>query len=181
MTQEFIDRLFAAVIGKKTDAWGRVWHSVAHTWLYYPASKDGEATKEVRDWFAKEMPEWWEKYLDDMTRQYYWEDVTGISLLVKLLNAQLSITNLAQFIVDNYKEMFYEECPKCDGTRRMWIVIHPPLLPPGYGLAEGGVINNKVEFDRKEIDCTVCNGTGKIVKPQFAEAVKVIEEEEGKE
>jgi len=159
MTQEFIDRLFAAVIGKKTDAWGRVWHSVAHTWLYYPASKDGEATKEVRDWFAKEMPEWWEKYLDDMTRQYYWEDVTGISLLVKLLNAQLSITNLAQFIVDNYKEMFYEECPDAD-----------------YG--DWGYCCT----DARE-DCPIdngCRGTGKIIKPQFAEAVRVIEEGEKK-
>ena len=68
-------------------------------------SIDGEATKEVRDWFAKEMPEEWEEYLKhtDHTTAYGFKG--GIIRFTTSLNAQLSITNLAQFIVENYKEM----------------------------------------------------------------------------
>ena len=107
--KEFQDRLIAAMMGKKVLSYREIIDGesmlVVDDHEAWSPSLDGEATKEVRDWFAKEMLGWWERYLDDMTRQYYWEDVTGISLLVKLLNAQLSITNLAQYIVEHYKEM----------------------------------------------------------------------------
>jgi len=113
MTQEFIKRLIAAMMGKKTpdlcksetiktysDDFKVHVLSIDTTWS---PSLDGEATKEVRDWFAKEMPEEWEKYLKYVGEAFRFQNFSNNETGV--LDAQLSITNLAQYIVDNYQEM----------------------------------------------------------------------------
>jgi len=106
----------------------------------------GEATKEVRDWFAKEMPEEWEKYCDWIVN-YKVDFLTYRYKKAEVLNAQLSIANLAQYIVDNYKEMFYEVC-QADGNADE---ICPKC--PNF--------NNW--------DCT-----GKTIIPRYAEVVEII-------
>jgi len=156
MTQEFINRLLAAVMGKKTpdlcksetiktysDDFKVHVLSIDTTWS---PSSDGEATKEVRDWFAKEMPEEWEKFLHCMMDKHFKASTFQPGHMSEMLAYQLSITHLAQYIVDNYKEMFYEECPNLD----------KPVCT-------------------MNCDGIQCHGTGKIVKPRFAEAVKIIE------
>ena len=174
MTQEFIDRLFAAVMGKcihsGTDPHhysgmfvcakcGKPYNKQLDIWS---PSLNGEATKEVRDWFAKEMPEEWKDYVYSNMTGPVVQVISGHLKPEEIkpdyfrLNRTLSITNLAQYIVENYKEMFMEECKDCYGSG-------------GVSPDEGMSI----------FPCPVCNGTGLIVKPQFAEAVKVIEE--GKE
>jgi len=115
MTQEFINRLFAAMLGKcEHKHFG--WSPTENKWmcsacnayfdvlpLVWSPSLDGEITKEVRDWFAKEMPEWWEKYLKYVGEAFRFQNFSNNETGV--LDAQLSITNLAQYIVDNYQEM----------------------------------------------------------------------------
>ncbi len=122
MTEEFINRLFAALVGKERHVEAHKispdGESVPAIWDWTPSS-DGEITKEVRDFMKKELPEEWEKYLG-----YVFDKVSDILpksdsyaidiawLETKTLTAQLSITNLAKFIVDNWKGMFMEECPE---------------------------------------------------------------------
>ncbi len=154
MTQEFINRMFAVMLGKCWHEWEHVVGQVykcsvckriagpEYRTLSLPTwspSLDGEVTKEVRDWFTKEMPEEWEKYIFVIFDRY--------NYAVEIFNAQLSITNLAQFIMDNYREMFYEKC--------------------------------KSSYAKDFPDCQkVCNilcDESLIVKPQYAEAVRIIE------
>ncbi len=152
MTQEFINRLFAAVMGKcihsGTDPHhysgmfvcakcGKPYNKQLDIWF---PSLDGEATKEVRDWFAKEMPEEWESYLQGIAISPN-PQRNNDTFFTETYDRQSSISNLAQYIVDNYKSMFFEELQKTDGT---------------------ATIRHNVKT--------------LIVKPQFAEAVKVIEE-----
>jgi hypothetical protein len=178
MTQEFINRFFGAMMGKcwHKPTWGKVvcpicgGHSLRN-WFYVPdkdnpwqyrldsyvnwsPSLDGEATKEVRDWFTKELPEQWEKYCDWIVN-YKVDFLTYRYKKAEVLNAQLSITNLAQYIVDNYKEMFFDECTLCSGA--------------------GKISENAIRWGVSEIDCPMCLSTGYIVKPEFAEAVRVIQ------
>jgi hypothetical protein len=105
------------------------------------------------DFMQARLPEWWEKYLR-------WIDFVKITKLWpeyhEVFDAQLSLANLAEFIVAEYEkrsDMFFEEYPNIgkDGHNH-------PANP-----------------------CSICNGTGFIVKPEWAEVVKVIEGKEGKE
>jgi hypothetical protein len=173
MTQEFIDRLFAAVMGK-------CWHEpdfddvykedfeqkhCRHCKEYYYSnwspSINGEATKEVRDWFAKEMPEEWESYLQGIAISPA-PQRNNDTFFTETYDRQSSITNLAQHIIEHYKEMFFEECPEC------------------YG--QGSIDLGHIPEAMTTMHCDNCNGTGLIVKPEFAAVVKVIEEmKEGKE
>jgi hypothetical protein len=170
MTQEY-DRLFAAILGKgkwdearcricgwplkQTMIEGCTADSCsqrpvpvrrADTLVWSP-SLDGEITKEVRDWFAKEMPEWWTDYCDECFVLFRYDKRQAF----ESVNTLLSITNLAQYILDNYKEMFFEECPD-------------------------GFLDDEGYCDCKHSPRRSCTVTGLIVKPQFAEAVRVIEE-----
>ncbi len=195
MTQEFINRLFAAVMGKCEHRWyyyattgnyecakcgqiSRVCRLPADPYCWSPSS-DSEAKKEVRDWFTKQMPGWWAKYIREI-----WGTQTGDEIYK--LNKMLSITNLAQYIVDN-PEMFYEECPECqDGHVPVGEYQHYGLVSREMAMDAGNIdlmgsltpCGTEIEWGQ----CQRCNGTGKIVKPQFAEAVRVIEQmKEGKE
>jgi hypothetical protein len=155
MDEKTITKILAAMMGKCTDKKGFKFDYYENKWVCLSCNKkftqlpkpwspslDGEATKEVRDWFAKEMPEEWEKYLEEGYDQSQY--------FTRCFKWTLSITNLAHYIVDNYEEMFYEECKAC----------------------YGGVPASPTD----EI-CGMCHGTGKIIKPQFVEAVKIIEGE----
>ncbi|MFA5307758.1 MAG: hypothetical protein WC365_09975 [Candidatus Babeliales bacterium] len=139
MTQEFINRLFAAMMGKK-----KVFFPVNEDLLPYhwSPSSEGETTKEVRDFMKGEFPKEWKRYLEKT--QY------DVKVYPKIFNAQLSITNLAQFIMDNYKEMFYETC-NAEGDAE----IICPACP---------------NFNNWDCD-------GKIIIPRFAEAVEIIRRE----
>ncbi len=142
MNDEDINKLFSAMMGKQEEEIKPFCPNCGNVRTYYfSPSIDGEATKEVRDWMTKEMPEEWELYLSKI--EYEQGGIGGLNddtLSIRILNAQLSITNLAQYIVKN-QEMFYEECDYC------------------------------TKFGRLK---------HKIIKPQFAEAVRVIEEEKKK-
>jgi hypothetical protein len=166
MTQEFINRLFAAMMGKHKHEYnylynggpGRICKICGDVyWTQWSPSLDGESTKEVRDWFVKEMPEEWEKYQVDICVSLLSPNDKYFNTLC--LNTILSITSLAQYIVDNYKEMFYEECSKCKGQKIE--------------------VDNRYTKGYREVNCIDCNGTGKIIIPRYAEVVRVIEE--GKE
>jgi len=107
MTQEFINRLFGAMMGKQEEEIKPFCPNCGNVRTYYfSPSLDGEATKEVRDWMAREMPDVWELYLSKT--EYEQGGISGRTddtLSSRILNAQLSIANLAQYIVENYKEM----------------------------------------------------------------------------
>jgi hypothetical protein len=182
MTQEFIDRLFAEILGKEmitsvpsgyTDEYSGM--NIVKLVEWSP-SIDSEATKEVRDFMQEKLLEWWGKYLNWIARGIHYDDYTSGNIL----NAQLSISNLAQYIVDN-PEMFYEECPKCqDGHVPVGEYQHYGLVSREMAMDAGNIdlmgsltpCGTEIEWGQ----CQRCNGTGKIVKPQFSEAVRVIEE-----
>ena len=124
MTQEFINRLFAEMMGKHyhipvvyPDGKVSIYKCsiprcdfykhqsldpLSYTQFY--ASLNGEITKEVRDWFAKEMPEEWESYLQGIAISPA-PQRNNDTFFTETYDRQSSITNLAQYIVDNYKEM----------------------------------------------------------------------------
>jgi hypothetical protein len=156
------DKFIAALMGKclhtfDTDYAEEKCKNCGETYYYadkFSTSLDGEITKEVRDRMAKEMPEWWEKYLIHITSETGKNELyKGNNFATLTLDKQLSIINLVQYIVDNYKEMFMEECPECFG-KGGW------HRPDDYGDM-----------------CFECNGTGKIPISRFAAAVKMIKEE----
>lgn len=153
--KDFQVQLFAAVMEKTVyptrfviDENGAA-RPTGHTWS---PSLDGEATKEVRDWFAKEMPEEWEKYLQGIAISPA-PQRNNDTFFTETYDRQSSITNLAQYIVE-HPEMFYEECPK---------------------RTKNDVID--CYYDTNCDFMMNCNGTGKRIKPRFAEAVRVIEDE----
>lgn len=77
----------------------------------WSASIDGEMTKEVRDWLAKEMPEVWEIYLNCMNDDI---DLEGY-YFASILNYQLSISNFCTWLRENYKEFMFEKCKHIAG------------------------------------------------------------------
>jgi len=139
MTQEFIDRLFAAMMNIDNMEYQ---HPFAK--YFWSPSLDGEATKEVRDWFERELPGWFDEFATPIF--YEW-------IPIEAIKRSLSISNLAQFIIDNCKAMFYEECECCFDARSTKAVKFI-VLPDKH--------------------CSICNGAGKIVKSQFAEAVEML-------
>lgn len=156
MTPEFINRLFAAMMGKCVHNeynWNPLQYYfecvdcgyVSETNAHWSPSSDGEITKEVRDMMQKELPEWWEKYLE--------EGYNRSEYFVECLKWTLSISNLARYIVENYKGMFSFKCyryaPNCGGTFRCSAGLKFP-------------------------ECE----NGLIVKDEWVEAVKVIENEQ---
>lgn len=102
MTQEFITRLFGAMMNiKKT-------HLVPE---YWSPSSDGEISFEVRKWFEKNEPEVWEDYLDSFysTVGYYeWLGIDGTTS-VNIFNAQLSIDNFYNYLIEHFGEWGYKD------------------------------------------------------------------------
>ncbi len=126
---------------------------------WHPSDPQGRMSYEVIDFMESKLPEWWEKYLYQEANVRRTNDYVELSCKI-ILNKQLSIIHLASFIVQNYLEMFYRECPACIGR--------------GF-IQFGNVYDGTADRDL----CMECNGTGKIPIPEYSEAIKVIEEMEG--
>jgi len=113
-------------------------------------SPDGKRLSyEVIDFMMERLPEWWDDYLCGMYLAIGYRHFSN-GLYTDVLNGWLSLSNLFDYILAHYKEMFYEECDNPD-------------------CKQGKVLDATVI-----IDCPFCNGTGKIVKPGFVEVVKFI-------
>jgi hypothetical protein len=160
MTPGQIERLFAALMGKcqhvfngtslKCEKCGAEYFKEER----FNPSPDGEHIDwPVMKFMAEKLPDAWEGYLEHIDRDI----LDGpYPQYADMLNLQLSITNLTQYIMDNYKAMFFEECPKCRGTKQQVYACRFSMCTL--------------------VTCEDCNGTGKVVKREFAEVVKVIEE-----
>ena len=84
--KQFQDMLVAAMMGKDVDRW-----------IFFLHTPKGRMTEPVMDFMAKEMPAAWKQYLFEC-----WK--INIPLPERLTNL-LSLANLTQFILDNYREM----------------------------------------------------------------------------
>jgi hypothetical protein len=167
LAQEQATKLITAMMGKCYHEWEQVtvcrWKCkhcgkpVFNSFGQYPnrpkfsPSPDGvRVSYEIIDFMAKEFPEVWNKYLWGA-----WDVLNegrGFLLYQEALSAQLSLTNLAQYIKDNYKKMFYEEC-YCNHCKRGGIQYH--YTHP----------------------CEICGGVGGLkVNPKFEKVVKLLKE-----
>jgi hypothetical protein len=109
-------------------------------------SHDGKLiSHEVMDFMAEKFPEAWDDYLNS---QY--QKSNDNPSMTNVLNAQLSISNLYDYIVDN-QEIFWEECPNVE--------IGKMLAP---------------KDDHSQ--CVKCKGTGKFIKKEFEKVVEYLEE-----
>lgn len=108
----------------------------------------GEISKTARDWLQENLPEVWNKYLWHIDISQYQARILGER--IKILNAQLSPANLLQYLRNN-QEWAWEECP-------------------GPDCVFGNLINKTTKTN-----CPVCNGTGKVIKEEYREVVKLLE------
>jgi predicted nucleic-acid-binding Zn-ribbon protein len=103
MTQEFITRLFGAMMNiKKT-------HLVPE---YWSPSSDGEISYEVRKWFENNEP-------TTLTHYLYWCGNNSFSrtrTAIGGLNYILDIQNFYRYLTEHFEEWGYTECPDCNGT-----------------------------------------------------------------
>ena len=175
LTQEQATKLITAMMGKCWHEWNettrvpssvQIWKCVKcgaltepqnrkenynpNNNFWSPCDSQGRMIYEIIDFMAKELPEVWNKYLWDV-----WDVLNegrGFLLYQEALSAQLSLTNLAQYIKDNYKKMFYEEC-YCNHCKRGGIQYH--YTHP----------------------CEICGGVGGLkVNPKFEKVVKLLKE-----
>ena len=167
MTQEY-DRLFAALMGYKlsgdvpTNGGVFIEMEDHHHELFF-ASLGGEATKEVRDFMAKEMPEWWEKYLDDVYCSLEFPNLA--TLYTTFTRELLSIQNLTAYIMDHWQEMFWEECPT---------IRHN--IPEGNDYLVASCWNSMKQYCLQDAS-NYCVGTGRTIIPRFEGVVKIIRRE----
>jgi len=103
MTQEFINKFWAALLNKK-----------------YPLLwKSDRMPGIVMDFMQKELPEEWEKYLRYMIspRVGLHDQTCGtVRIRTQDLEELLSLSNLTQWMVDHVKDWAYKECPITDCT-----------------------------------------------------------------
>lgn len=115
-------------------------------------TENSEIAYGVRKWWAENLPEAWEKYLEDIMHT----DVLHQQEYKLLLNAQLDWRNLWKWMKKNQSLWNEKECPKCqDG----WI--------------ETSAYNETCTDAKVKTRCQNCNGTGRIARWELGELLGV--------
>lgn len=147
-------RIYTALMGK-----GRKWEWIdghGYGWVgteleadWSPSTSSGRMIEEVIDFWIKELPEEWEKYL-----QRTWIACLN-NKYADFVCTMLSLPNLTAFIEANWEAMFMVECPDKD-------------------FGDWGYCGT----DARE-DCPIeggCNGTGRIIPDKWRAVVEVLKE-----
>jgi len=106
----------------------------------------------IQNFMERELPEVWEGYLSDTVQREFYYD--GYDRYTTTFNAQLNLTNLITFLLDNQEGWAWKECTACTGN--------------------GDISKNSIRWGVDKITCPECQGAGKVKHPAllFAEGVK---------
>ena len=112
----------------------------------------------IQNFMEKELPEVWEGYLNQIVQKHFFHDGYDENRkhgrCTSILNAQLDLTNLITFLLDNQEGWAWKECTACTGN--------------------GDISENSIRWGVDKITCPECQGAGKVKHPAliFAEGVK---------
>jgi len=109
----------------------------------------------IKSFMEKELPEVWERYLGKHHEKAYYACLYNEDKpFTKGFDAQLDLTNLIIFLLDNQEGWAWKECTACTGN--------------------GDISENSIRWGVDKITCPECQGAGKVKHPAllFAEGVK---------
>ena len=116
----------------------------------------GEYFFMVKSFMEQSLPVVWEGYLSDVANDLCFHVLDNLNkgLFMQVFNAQLNLSNLIQYLLDNQEGWAWKECTACTGN--------------------GDISENSIHWGVDKVTCPVCNGAGKVKHPAllFAEGVK---------
>jgi len=123
-----------------------------------PSGSKGRMTLETMDKIMEKMPGVWEKYCNDTRDNHnYCRDTISMAVI-----SILSLSNFIAYLKDHKEE--WVECP----NRKEW---------PRVMKDKTGEYTKSAYFCENECKNNICNGTGKIINPEYVEVLKEMEVE----
>jgi hypothetical protein len=106
-------------------------HLTGHTFTHHYYFHTDSGFFAVKSFMEKELPDVWEGYLSDTVQREFYYD--GYDRYTTTFNAQLNLTNLITFLLDNQEGWAWKECTACTGKDKPincngGKIKHPALL-----------------------------------------------------